>query len=468
MSADLWVDFGNMLSGVLPRGGVSPDRLQKGGDLACRFRRAAQEVAVWRAAGKTGFCDLPEDEKLAARTRELADRCGDWCDTVVVVGIGGSALGARALRDALLAPSWNELGASHRGGFPRLRILENPDPESVSSLLDRLDLERALVNVVSKSGTTAETVANFLVLWKRLEDAFGTRGAAQRVVFTTGAGPMSALAAELKIRRLPVPGNVGGRFSVLSPAGLFPAALAGIDTRALLEGAGQTARRCASEELARNPAGMLATLLHAADTEAGARIHVLMPYADRLRAVAAWFQQLWAESLGKALSRSGERVEIGPTPLPALGAVDQHAQLQLFIEGPRDKAVVFLGLADAPEQDLAIPRLFPGEPDLNYLGGRTLFELLDAERRATAEALRRESRMNMTIMLPRVTARTAGSLLMFFQIATLYAGALYGVDPLNQPGVELAKTLTSGLTGRPGYRSPETLDPDPRGTRWQV
>ncbi len=453
-----------MLSGVLPSGGVDPDRLR--GDLARRFRHAFEHVASVRTAGEAGFFDLPGDRTLCARVREAADGWGRHFEAVVVVGIGGSALGAAALKDGLLPPSWNELDSEARKHFPKLYILDNPDPDSVSALLGRLNLDRTLFNVVSKSGSTAETLALFLVIWRKLEDAVGPKALKDRLLLTTGEGPgvLRKVAREFGIRTLPVPGNVGGRFSVLSPVGLFPAASGGIDIEAVLAGAGEMAERCSTSVLTENPAGVLATLLHLADTEQGAGIHVFMPYADRLKALADWFQQLWAESLGKALNLAGERVEAGPTLLPATGATDQHSQLQLLMEGPRDKVVVFLGRR-ATAEDVAVPVRFSREPALSCLGGRTLLELLDVERRATAEALRREDRMNMTVMVDRVDAGSLGGLIMLFQIAVLYAGALYGVNPLNQPGVELGKALAHGLLGRKGYERPRIPRPDPR---WRV
>ena len=240
-----------------------------------------------------------------------------------------------------------------------------------------------------------------------------------------------------------MPPNVGGRYSVLSPAGLWPAAAVGVDLDALLAGARAMAERCMGEALLANPAGLFATLLHAADVEQGRNVHVLMPYGDRLRSLALWFQQLWAESLGKELK--------GPTPLPALGATDQHSQVQLFMEGPHDKVVVFVAAAEAGE-GVPIPRLHGETEELGYLGGHTLGALLDAERRATTEALRRAGRPSLTLELGRIDAYSVGALSMLFQIATVYAGALYGVDPLDQPGVELGKRLACGLLGAHGLR----------------
>lgn len=458
------IDFGNMVAGVLRGAGIDPGRIR--GDLAERFRSAHAEVGARRASGEMGFFDLPEDTGLAAATREAALRGRRGVDALVVLGIGGSALGAAALRDALLPPLWNELGGEARGGLPRIYILDNPDPDSVSALLSHLDPSHTLCNVVSKSGTTAETMAHLLVVWRWLERALGAGGIGNRLLVTTSParGTLRGLAAEYDLRVLPLPEAVGGRFSVLSPAGLLPAAVTGIDIEAVLGGAAVMAGRCATDELARNPAGILATLLHVADTEAGARTQVFMPYADRLRGLAYWVQQLWAESLGKAVDRQGRRVETGPTPLPAFGAADQHSILQLLMEGPRDKVVVFLA-RETPGEEVAIPSLFRDTPALSYLGGHTLFELLDRERLATAEALRREGRTNLTVTVDRIDAESLGALFMLFQVAVVYAGALYGVDPLDQPGVELGKVLTCGLMGRSGYEVPEIPAPDPR---WRV
>ena len=305
-------------------------------------------------------------------------------------------------------------------------------------------------------------MALFLIVRERLKEAVGAGRMGDHLIVTTDPrrGALREVAGEEGIRSLPVPETVGGRFSVLSPVGMLPAGLAGIDTGAVLEGAAAVSERCAGPELLDNPAGTLATLLHAADIDMGAPIQLFMPYADRLRGFAYWVQQLWAESLGKATGTGGKPAGTGPTPLPAFGAADQHSILQLLMEGPRDKVVVFLARR-AAERDLAVPRAFAGKEALSYLGGHTLSGLLECERRATAEALRRAGRMNLTIAAGRVDARTMGALFMLFQIAVVYAGALYGVDPLDQPGVELGKSLTGGLMGRGGSVPPDPA-PDPR------
>lgn len=452
------LDYNNMLAPRLDGRGIDPSRLDA---MADRFRDAHAEIARRRAAGELPMFSLPTRREPAHEIRRVADGLEPDVDAVVVLGIGGSALGTIALRDALLPPGWNELHADARGRRPRLYVLDNVDPTAVGGLLDRLDPAATLFNVVSKSGTTAEPMAQFQVAREWLARAVGEDGLRRRFVFTTdpGTGVLRRLADEEGIATLPVPPGVGGRFSVLSPVGLFPAALVGIDVDALLDGAAGAVDRCGADALRENPAGLFAALQYLADAEAGAPIHVMMAYSDRLFAVADWFRQLWAESLGKRVDRRGEVVHRGPTPVKARGATDQHSQVQLYMQGPVDKTITLLGVRRF-DRDVEIPRSYPDLEALAYLGGHTLGELLHAEQRATAAALRRAGRMNMTLELPRADASALGELLMTLQIATLYAGAFYDVDPLDQPGVELGKRLTYGLMGRPGYEAPTEPEPD--------
>jgi glucose-6-phosphate isomerase len=321
--------------------------------------------------------------------------------------------------------------------------------------------------VISKSGGTAETMAQYLVVRAWLEDALGD-AASRHVVFTTdpSRGALREIAARDGIATLDVPPDVGGRFSVLSPVGLLPAALAGIDVERLVAGARRALERAEADDLLRNPAALYAALHWAADSDLGARIHVLMPYTDRLRDFAEWYRQLWAESLGKRVDREGRTVHTGPTPLAAVGATDQHSQVQLFMEGPFDKVITFIRVERFAE-DVPIPAPAPGTgsdlpPDLAYLPGHTLAELLDAEYQATATALAEMGRMSCTLQVPELTPESLGEAIMFFQLATGYAGVWYGVDPFDQPGVELGKRLTYAAMGRPGFdaksRSPGPAD----------
>ncbi|HYU51380.1 MAG TPA: glucose-6-phosphate isomerase, partial [Gemmatimonadaceae bacterium] len=288
--------------------------------------------------------------------------------------------------------------------------------------MDRLQLARTLFIVTSKSGGTAETMAQFLIVHDRITAA--KLDVTKQMVFVTDPkqGALRPLAERLKVPALDIPPSVGGRFSVLTPVGTLPAALVGIDVKSLLAGAGEMARRCQNQELGTNPAGVYAVLQWLADTQLKKSVAVFMPYSDPLRDFAAWFVQLWAESLGK---KRADGSSVGSTPIAALGATDQHAQVQLFMEGPADKTVTFVAVNERLT-DVKIPAAFPEVKELGYLAGHTLAELIDIEQRATAGALARRERPNMTIHLDRVDAAHVGELMMFLEIATAYAGQLYG------------------------------------------
>ena len=420
-------------------------------ELAARFADVQREVRRRRGRGKYGFYGLVDQGVTVREIKAFSEGLGQAHDHVLVLGIGGSALGTKALLNALRSPAWNELDDERREFFPRLTVLENVDPTSVAAALRRIDPRRVLVNVISKSGGTAETMAQYLVVRQWLEDALGA-ASYRHLVFTTdpARGALRELAAREGIATLTVPPEVGGRFSVLSPVGLLPAALVGIDIEGLLAGAARAIERAETDDLLRNPAALYAALHWAADTDLGARIHVLMPYSDRLREFAEWYRQLWAESLGKRVDRAGRTVHTGPTPVGAIGATDQHSQVQLFMEGPFDKAITFVTI-DRPAEDVAIPERADLPPDLAYLPGHTLGELLTAEYEATSAALAQMGRMSCTLRFPELSAETLGEAIMFFQLATGYAGVWYGIDPFDQPGVELGKRLTYGAMGRPGY-----------------
>jgi glucose-6-phosphate isomerase len=445
------MSYGRMLADRLDgEHGLPRGRL---GELVRRFPAVQAEVRERRGAGEYGFYDLVDQSASVRQIARFAEGLGQAHDHVLVLGIGGSALGTKALLDALRAPAWNELDDEGRDFFPRLTVLENVDPTSVAAALKRIDPRRVLVNVVSKSGGTAETMAQYLVVRAWLDEALGP-AAYRHLVFTTdpARGALRELATQEGIATLTVPPGVGGRFSVLSPVGLLPAALVGIDIAGLLVGARAALDQAQSDDLLRNPAALYAGLHWAADTWLGARLHVLMPYTDRLRQLAEWYRQLWAESLGKRLDRRGQPVHTGPTPVGAVGATDQHSQVQLFMEGPFDKALTFI-VVDDLGVDVPIPARAGLPADLAYLPGHSLGELLRAEYAATAAALARMGRMNLTLRLPDLSAASVGELLMFFQVATGYAGVWYGIDPFDQPGVELGKRLTYAAMGRRGYEA---------------
>jgi glucose-6-phosphate isomerase len=446
---EMKLSFGRMMQdGLDGDHGISRARLE---DLEARFSSVQSEIQTRRADGEYGFYSLAEQKATVKSIASFAEGLGQAYDHVVVLGIGGSALGAKALLNALKPPAWNELDDEAREFYPRLTVLDNVDPGTMRAALQRIDPRRVLVNVISKSGGTAETMAQYLIVRKWLEDAMGS-GAVRHMVFTTdpNKGALREIALSDGIATLDVPPDVGGRFSVLSPVGLLPAALIGIDIAELLDGARVAVDNASETHLLKNRAALYSALLWTADSTQGARIHVVMPYSDRLREFSEWYRQLWAESLGKREDRRGHSVFTGPTPLAAIGATDQHSQVQLFMEGPYDKVITFVTLED-PGEDLPIPQRENLPAELAYLAGHQLGGLLRAEYEATAAALASEGRMNMTLTLPKLDAKAMGELIMFLQIATGYAGVWYGINPFDQPGVEKGKQLTYAAMGRPGF-----------------
>lgn len=455
----LKLDYSNMM---ISPGGITPDAWR---DAPNRFKTAKSGFAKLSGSGEVGFVDLPRDKALLDQATRYAAAAKGKYDDVVILGIGGSALGPIALRTALRPSGWNMLDDKARSGFPRLQVLDNVDPDSIAAVLNRLNFKRTLFIVTSKSGGTAETMSQFLIVHERLKAA--QLDMQDHLVFVTDPkqGALRPLAQRLDVPALDIPPNIGGRFSVLTPVGTLPAALIGIDVTSLLAGAGEMARRCETDDITKNPAGVYAMLQWLADTQLKKSIAVFMPYSDPLRDFAAWFVQLWAESLGK---KRKDGTSVGSTPLAALGATDQHAQVQLFMEGPADKTVTFVGLRQRGT-DVRIPDGFQDVKELGYLGGHSLGELIDIEQRATAGALARRGRPNMTITLDRVDAANIGELMMFLEIATAYAGQLYDIDAFNQPGVELGKQFAYAQLGRPGADAArkewESLPkPDPRWT----
>jgi glucose-6-phosphate isomerase len=362
-----------------------------------------------------------------------------------VMGIGGSALGTQALHAALSRALHDTRTPNHR---PRLFVIDNVDPVLVGGVLRAANPATTLFNVISKSGSTAETMSQFLLFVEALKAVVGDTWR-EHIVVTTDAeqGFLRPFATANELTVFTVPGNVGGRFSVLSPVGLLPGALMGWDLPRLLDGAASARDRCLSDDFGENPAAVWAACHHLLDTQAGVHTQVLFPYSHRLRLLVDWNVQLVAESLGK-IDADGKRV--GPMPHGAVGATDQHSQVQLFTQGPRDKAFTFLRVLNHKD-DLLIPDPPEGLAELGYLSGKTFGQLLDAECRATQLALTEAGCPNALITVPEVDAHSVGEFLMWSMIATAYGGELYGIDAFDQPGVEGGKVATYGLMGRPGF-----------------
>ncbi|MCC5786203.1 MAG: glucose-6-phosphate isomerase [Phycisphaerales bacterium] len=452
----LKIDYANCLAGRVGSHGLDPDRLARGSELDKAAERLTERLDDSRGTGWERWRELPFGDMRRAHlaaVHEVADRCRGKFENLVVLGIGGSALGNIALQSALNTPTYNLLDDADRPG-PRIFVIDNVDPVNFNSVLHAIEglggLEGTLFNVVSKSGETAETAAQFMIVRRLLESRLGDRAREHVVAITDPEkGTMRRICDEAGYETLPVPEGVGGRFSVLSPVGLFSAAMAGIDIEALLTGAAEMDEVCSRPQLTKNPAALLATLLVELGARKGKTNHVMMPYSNQLYLMADWFRQLWAESLGKQFSTGGDEVYAGFTPVKALGATDQHSQVQLYREGPNDKVICFLEVQKF-SSDAEIPGGF-GVPELQYLEDTTMSRLLNAEKRATEYALVESQRPNFTIRFPEINARHIGQFINLWQITTAYAGLMLGIDAFDQPAVELGKKATFGLMGREGF-----------------
>jgi glucose-6-phosphate isomerase len=445
----LVIDYRNAMAvAVGADDGVSDQALD---DTRDRIKSAHDQIMSEHDNGGQRWMDLPDNTQLADEIQQFAqENRGNYQD-FILIGIGGSSLGAIATIQALTSPFRNLQPDGERGG-PRFFVLDNPDPEKVRATLDTVDLKHTLVNVVTKSGQTAETMANFLVVRDALIDAVGKDQFAAQIVATTDPkeGLLRQLAGDEGYRTFPVPPGVDGRQTVLSAVGMLPAAMCGVDIHGLLKGAAAMRARCSSPDPRENPAYLLAALTYLADTEYGKHILVTMPYADALFGVGDWFRQLWAESLGKRESLSGGEVFAGQTPVKSLGAIDQHSQIQLYTEGPNDKLIVLIGV-EHYRANVPVGQPPSSIPDLAYLKGAELGQLLDRERVATAWALRQACRPNLTITTPTIDAFAVGEFFYLYELQTVMAGALYDVNPFGQPGVEAGKNATYALMGRKGY-----------------
>ncbi len=418
------LDFTNMMTAQ----GLTPDDINS---LKDRLKIIHEDITQ-RKTREFHFLDLPSEN--TEQISLMADNVKNTSDFFLLLGIGGSALGPKAILQAL-KPFYN---LKHS---PKIFIYDNVDPGTLTAILSIIDLKRTTVNVITKSGSTVETMASFLILMNALKEVHGEKFS-KRIIATTDPekGALREMSAKTGFRTLPVPPDVGGRYSVLSPVGLLSSSVAGINISGLLKGARDMLKKCSDADPWKNPAYMTASLMYLIDKKKGRNISVLLPYSDRLKTFSEWYCQLWAESLGK----NGA----GQTPYPSLGTTDQHSQLQLWIEGPADKVVTFIKIDDYGS-DMLILKEDSGS--MGYLKNHSLGELIKAEQEATELALQKAGVPNMRLNVPMIDAYYTGQIFLFFELVTAVTGLLYGINPFDQPAVEEGKNLTYGIMGRKGY-----------------
>lgn len=441
------VDVNGALDAVVGDGGIRVESLE---ELAPRAAEVHASLAARRRGKELRFPDLPFERSESRRIVELARDVRAEFDTLVVLGIGGSALGARALYGALRPPFHGcRPGSEERGA--RLIVADNVDPRTFAAILDEVDPHRTAFNVISKSGETVETMSEFLIVRERLLKVLGAVDYTRRVIVTTdtASGPLRQIVNDEGFRSLAIPPSIVGAYSMLTAVGLFPAAVAGIDVAELLAGAAAMDERCRSESLFENPAYLHGAVQYLAASRHGKGVRVIMPYADALGGLADWFVQLWAEGLSGGREVDGARVATGQTPLRARGASDQHSLLQLLLEGPNDKMVTLVRVEDHGLR-MEIPTGYADLEAVGYLGGRALGEILNLEERATEISLAKRGRMTTTLHVPAVNPFTVGQLVSLLQTETVFTAALLGVDPFRQPSIEAGRRLSHAMAGRRG------------------
>lgn len=377
-------------------------------------------------AGEVGFYQVPTENELsqARETQALADQIlkSERYTDVLFLGIGGSALGPVSLL-AALRERWN-----HK---LRFHFMENPDAVDWRLTLDLLRPESTLVCAVTKSGTTFETLAQLMIA---LEWLGKDRWKSNVIAITDPEkGDLKAFASKNGIPTLHIAPSMGGRFSVFTPVGLFPAALAGLNVTEFLRGAQQVRDYVEKAPTEKNALFLLAQELIRQYSKRP--IHVCMPYSTMLRSMGSWFVQLWGESLGK----DGK----GFTPLAAVGATDQHSILQLLRDGPDDKITMFMTV-DRVGDEAQIPKVVPQMnagtlPAFSLLQGHSLQKLLMTEYRATSLVLTNQNRPHLTVQMDALDERNLGATYFAFSVLTAITGALWGVNPFDQPGVEEGK-----------------------------
>jgi len=434
--------YGNVLENQVGIQGLAEKEIIKG---ASRLKKIQQSLQKQREEKAVGFWDLPYQESLIQRIKDTAIHVREKFEYLVVLGIGGSSLGPNSLHQALAGPYYNYLPLSQREG-PSVFFIDNVDPLLISGLNDVIELEKTLFVVITKSGGTAETLAQYSIARGWVEKELGKEQVPDHFVGITD--PEKGLLREIINREnwlsFEVPPHVGGRFSLFSPVGLFSAACAGIDIEELAQGGRDMDQESRRLDNIFDNIPYLNALIHYLLYQKGKDISVMMPYTNALYGVADWYRQLWAESLGKKLNLQGEAVYTGQTPVKALGATDQHSQLQLYIEGPADKVITFIRVNNF-SKDEKMPPLEPENSETDYLSNAHISELLHAECQATQTALTRNQRPNCLFELKELNPYLLGQLYYALQVQTVVTGGLLGINPFDQPGVEEGKKATKRI-----------------------
>ncbi len=417
------IDYNFVIDEIIGKNGLSLNDLNI-------LNKKAKNIHDKIKKGNLGFIQLLNQnlQKIYEKLKEFQEKFKNF----VVFGIGGSALGTKAIYQAC--------GNNKKN----LNVIDNIDPDYFKSFIEKIDISNTLFIIISKSGKTSETISQFLIIKDLLEKNFKEKYKERLIIITDPEkGGLRKFARNENILSFEVPENVGGRFSVLSPVGLVPLYLAEISIENLIEGAKNIYKNCQSDDIFSNPSYLSGAIQYLSYLN-GKKISVIMPYSSKLEYFAEWFRQLWAESLGK-------NEKVGPTPVKAIGVTDQHSQLQLFMDGPNDKIITFIEIENF-ENIVKIPELKNYE-DFEFLYGKSLNQLFKTEFESVKIALAKKGKLNYTIKIDKLNEFTMGELILFFELQTVFTGFLFNINPFDQPGVEEGKNFTYGLMGKKGYEN---------------
>ncbi len=435
------LDYANIISEIIGGKGISTQEIKD----ASKMLETVKENINEKLKSDYFALQLPYTMQMkAADIVETAKKISKNYENFVVVGMGGSSLGNQFLHFAFNGIYYNELHT------PKIYFLDNVDPESTTALLNHLNLEKTMFNIITKSGSTPETIENFLVI----TDALKANGLdfKKHLIFTTDPekGLLRELSKKLSIKTFDIPQQVGGRYSVLSPVGLLSGAVEGIDIPVLLRGAELMRIKIINSDARNCSALLLPFIQYKMFKEKGININGMFTYSDGLSYLGLWYRQLLSESIGKKLDREGNITNTGITPLAVRGTSDQHSILQLFLEGPFDKLLMLV----APQEyrnDATINGKVTDAEQATYLKEKNYSELIKSEFLATQAALKKSRRPFVTIQIPEIEEEEIGKLIYMLEYSVIALGEMLNINPIDQPAVELGKKFTYGIMGRNGF-----------------
>jgi glucose-6-phosphate isomerase len=434
-------NYANAISEIIGGNGVSAEEIKNASEMLEKVKERINDKL------KSDYFALQLAYLMSMKATEVVETAEEIkknYENFVVVGMGGSSLGNQLLHFAFNGVYYNETNT------PKIYFLDNIDPESTTALLKNINLEKTMFNIITKSGSTAETINNFLVITDMLKEK--GLNLKDHLIFTTDPqkGLLRELSKTYNIKTFDIPEQVGGRYSVLSPVGLLSAAVEGIDVPVLLRGAELMRLKIINSDATNCSALILPFLQYKMFKEKGVNINGIFAYSDGLSYLGQWYRQLLSESIGKKFDRAGNVVNAGITPLSVRGTSDQHSILQLFLEGPFDKFLILV----APKEyrsDIKVSGDIVNNEYTSYLKGKNYSELIRSEFLATQAALKKNGRPFVTIQIPKIKEEEIGKLIYLFEYSVIALGEMLNVNPIDQPAVELGKKFTYGIMGRNGF-----------------